>query len=116
MFTNHAGGYNTASLCGSLGVAAYCFGSVLETKVAKKKIAELFNWYKSFPFPEYQPEFKGQLVTTVADSYLCEDSVGTYMKAAKVDYKDKKRKARCAGTSADVVKKMITMLNDHFKK
>lgn len=116
MFVNHAGGYHVTTLCGSLGVAAFVIGQFVPDKDAKKMVSELFNWYKKFPFPVYQPEFKGALPTTIADSYLCDDSVGNYMKTAKVAYKDQKRKARCAGVSADVTKKTIELLNAYFKK
>lgn len=78
-------------------------------------VAELFNWYKKFPFPEYQPESNGTLKNTVADSFLCDKSVGNFMEAQGVGYNDKERKARCAGASSDVVKKTIELLNAYFK-
>jgi len=48
-----------ATLCGSLGVAASCIGMVTDVDTQKKIVAELFNWYKGFNFPEYQPENLG---------------------------------------------------------
>ncbi len=59
----------------------------------------------------YQPEGLN-LPTTVAGSTLCEDSVGHFMEAAKVAYGDPERKSRCAGTTADVTRKMVEMLNE----
>lgn len=73
----------------------------------------IVNWYKSFPFPEYHPDYKGELKTTVSDSYLCSDSVGNFMEEMKVNYKDPERKTRCAGTAADLTKYMVEMLNRH---
>lgn len=115
MFKNHAGGYGLATLCGSLGVAAFIIGQFVPADDAKKMIAELFNWYKGFSFPVYQPDYNGELKTTVADSYLCDDSVGNYMTAENVEYGDKKRKSRCAGLASDVTKKTIELLNAYFK-
>ncbi|PKK40376.1 Split-Soret cytochrome c [Clostridiaceae bacterium JG1575] len=112
-FKSYAGGYGLATLCGSLGVAAVCIGSVVPPDDAKKLIAELFNWYKDFSFPEYQPEYEGQLKKTVAESYLCSDSVGKFMHEMNVGYKDPIRKARCAGTAADTTRKMVEILNKY---
>lgn len=113
MFISHAGGYGLATLCGSLGTAAFCIGSVTPPEESSKLVSELFNWYKSFPFPEYQPDYKGELKTTVSDSYLCSNSVGNFMEEMKVNYKDPERKARCAGTAADLTRYMVEMLNRH---
>ncbi len=78
-------------------------------------MSELFNWYKTFPFPEYQPDFKGELKSTVANSFLCADSVGNFMTEMQVNMADPKRKARCAGTAADLTKYLVEMLNKHHK-
>ncbi|PKK40374.1 hypothetical protein ABB02_00359 [Clostridiaceae bacterium JG1575] len=115
MFKPQAGGLGLATLCGSLGVAAFCIGSVVDPKDAPALVKELYEWYKKFPFPKYQPEYQGALETTVADSYLCSDSVGKFMEKMKVPYTDPKRKARCAGNAADVTRYMVEMLNRHFK-
>lgn len=106
-------GYGLATLCGSLGVAAVCIGSVVPAEDAKKLTSELFSWYSKMEFPEFQPEFQGRLKKTVANSTLCDTSVTTFMKEQKVAYEDLERKARCAGTSADTTRKMVELLNKY---
>jgi len=100
-----------ATLCGSLGVAATCIGSVTDVDTQKKLVAELFKWYKGHDFPNYQPENLG-LEHTVADSVLCEVSVGKFMEAQGVAYGDPERKARCAGVTAETARKVVELLNE----
>lgn len=100
-----------ATLCGSLGVAAACIGMVTDVDTQKKIVGELYNWYRSFEFPQYQPENLG-LKHTIADSVLCADSVGKFMKEQGVAYGDPERKSRCAGVAADVTRKMVELLNE----
>ncbi len=59
----------------------------------------------------YQPEGLN-LTHTVAGTTLCDDSVGNYMEAQGVAYGDHERKARCAGVTADVLRKTIELLNE----
>lgn len=96
-----------------MGAAATCIGVVCDKGMQKKLIAELFNWYKDHNFPEYQPENLG-LVQTVAKSLLCADSVGKFMEAQGVAYDDPKRKARCAGVTAEVAAKVVELLNENL--
>jgi hypothetical protein len=110
-FISAASGYGQASLCGCLGVAAACIGSVCDGDTSKKLLADLSKWYKKAEFPMYQPEGLN-LPTTIAGSTLCEESVGNFMDAASVAYADPERKSRCAGTTADVTRKMVEMLNE----
>ena len=110
-FISAASGYGQASLCGCLGVAAVCIGSVCDGDTSKKMIADLSKWYKKAEFPMYQPEGLN-LPTTIAESTLCEESVGNFMEVAGVEYGDPQRKSRCAGTTADVTRKMVEMLNE----
>ena len=110
-FVNAASGYGVATLCGSLGVAATCIGMVTDVDTSKKLVRELFTWYETAEFPQYQPE-NLNLSHTIANSVICEDSVGIYMEAQKVAYGDHERKARCAGTAADTVRKMVELLNE----
>lgn len=110
-----ASGYGLATLCGSLGVAAICIGSVVPGDDAKKLTSELIKWYKKAEFPEFQPEYQGRLKRTVAESELCNDSVGTFMKAQEVKYDSPARKARCAGTAADTTRKMVELINAYYK-
>lgn len=67
-FTHAASGYGVQTLCGALGVAATCIGMVTDPDTSSKVIRELYNWYKDFDFPHYQPEDLN-LTQTVADSY-----------------------------------------------
>jgi hypothetical protein len=110
-FVSAASGYGQASLCGCVGVAAACIGTVCDADTSKALLAELSKWYKDAEFPQYQPEGLG-LPTTVAGSTLCEDSVGNFMEKAGVAYGDPERKSRCAGTTADVAGKMVELLNE----
>lgn len=111
-FTNYGAGFQQAALCGSLGVAAACIGTVCEPDVAKKMLGELENWYKEAELPIYQPDMK--LTTTVANSILCNDSVGLFMEKTGYEYGSDERKTLCAGVAADVTKKMVELLNAHF--
>ena len=79
----------------------------------KKIVSELFKWYKKHDFPQYQPE-NLNLKHTVAESILCEDSVGKFMEAQGVAYGDPERKARCAGVAAEVSRKMVELLNEQL--
>lgn len=112
MFANGAGGYGAQTLCGSLGGACAVFGLFVEPADAGKLRNELYAWYKVQEFPHYQPEFES--ITTVADSILCADSVGKYMKATGLEMGDDKRKARCAGLSADTAVKVVELLNIYY--
>lgn len=113
MFINASSGYQHASLCGSVGVAAACIGAVCDGDTSKKLIMELVKWYKAAEMPMYQPEGLN-LKTTVAKSTLCDDSVSIYMNAEGVEYGDPKRKSRCAGVAADCTRKAVEILNEHF--
>lgn len=110
-FVSAGGGYGQASLCGCIGVAAACIGTVCDADTSKKLLGELSKWYKDAEFPIYQPEGLG-LPTSVAESTLCEDSVGKYMEVSGVAYGDPERKSRCAGVTGDVTKKMVELLNE----
>ncbi len=79
----------------------------------KKIVSELFKWYKKHDFPQYQPE-NLNLKHTVAESILCEDSVGKFMKEQGVAYGDPERKSRCAGVAAEVTRKMVELLNEEL--
>jgi hypothetical protein len=111
MFINASGGYQTASLCGSLGVSAVCIGSVCDADTSKKLIGEVISWYKKAEFPMYQPE-NLNLPTTVSDSEICNESVGKFMEASGYAYADHERKARCAGVAADCTRKIVELLNE----
>jgi len=110
-FVSAASGYGQASLCGCIGVAAACIGTVCDADTSKKLLADLSKWYKDAEFPQYQPEGL-DLPTTVAGSTLCEDSVGRFMEASGVAYGDPERKSRCAGVTGEVTRKMVELLNE----
>ena len=113
MFSNYGAGFTQASLCGSIGCAAACIGTVCDADTAKKVLGELQAWYKEAELPIYQPE-KLNLPTTVASSILCADSVGNFMEKSGFAMGDPERKARCAGVAADVTGKMVELLNASF--
>ncbi len=110
-FVNYGSGFQQASLCGSLGAAAACIGSVCDADTSKKVLVELESWYKETAFPIYQPE-NLNLATTVADSILCSDSVGKWMTETGFEHGSAERKSRCAGVTADTAKKMVELLNE----
>ncbi|KPU45325.1 split-soret cytochrome c precursor [Oxobacter pfennigii] len=112
-FISAAGGYGAGTLCGTLGVGAACIGTVCDKETSNKLLSELLKWYKKEEFPSYQPE-NLNLPKTVADSYLCEDSVGNFMAASGYAYNDPERKSRCAGVAAEVTKKIFEMLNEQM--
>ena len=109
-FTLASSGYQQSTLCGALGVASVFIGMVTDVDTSKEINTELYNWYKTAEFPMYQPE-NLNLKTTIAETTLCEESVSRFMEAEGVKYGDPKRKARCAGVTADVVRKTIELLN-----
>lgn len=110
MYYNGHAGYSASSLCGSLGGAAGILGLFLPTDSVDEQLKNLEAWYAAATLPYYQPEL--ELPCTVANSVNCADSVGKWMTAAGVDSMgDDRRKARCAGVSADVAGKVVEMLN-----
>ncbi len=74
-------------------------------------VSDLWAWYKKEPFPAFQPAGL-DLTTTVAESVLCVDSVGKFMEAQGCAYGDPERKERCAGVTAEVVRKVVELLNE----
>ncbi len=86
---------------------------VTDPDTAKALTRKLYAWYEEEAFPIYQPEGL-DLTTTVADSVLCEISVDKYKEAEGVEHGDHKRKARCAGVTADVVGKLVEILNEEL--
>ena len=109
-FTNAGSGYQLGTLCGAIGVAASCIGLLTDVDTSKTLVRQLFNWYEKEEFPLYQPEGLN-LVTTVADSLICTDSVEIFMEAQGVAHADHERKARCAGVTGDVARKTVELLN-----
>jgi uncharacterized protein with FMN-binding domain len=113
MFFNGHSGYGIGSLCGALGGAAAVLGLFVPTEDVDTLLAELETWYSETALPIYQPD--EELVTTIANSVNCSDSLGKWMTAAGVeDRSDPLRKSRCAGLSADVAKKTIQLINVYY--
>lgn len=111
-FTNAGSGYGQGALCGALGVAATCIGMVTDVDTSKEVVRDLFNWYKVAELPIYQPEGL-DLTHTVANSTLCVESVDIFKEAeGGIEHGDPRRKARCAGVTSDVLRKMIELLNE----
>lgn len=113
MYSNGHAGYTTGSLCGTLGGAAGALGLLIPTDKVDEQLKSILSWYSTTQLPIYQPEM--ELVTTVANSVDCKDSLGTWMTAANVaERSDPKRLARCAGLCADVAGKTIETLNVYY--
>ena len=111
-FANAASGFGVGSMCGALVGACAFIGLFCDIEDSRAIRDELFAWYRTHEFPQYQPEF--QLITTVSNSVECRDSVGTWMEASGFKKADPERKARCAAVTAEVAVKAIELLNIHF--
>lgn len=109
-FYSFAGGLGMGTICGTIPTAAAFLGTVTDKDTQKKLVVDLIKWYKKHPFPKYQPE--QEIKTTIANSELCEDSVGTWMKATGFEYDSPERKARCGGVSADTAVWVVNKLNE----
>lgn len=111
----HAGhaGYNVGTLCGSMAGAYGIIGLFVPTEDQDAMVKDLAAWYSAAAFPFYQPE--EQMITTVANSVNCSESVTKWMAAADIDDRSHPlRLSRCAGVSADVARKTVEMLNIYF--
>ncbi|HHU02160.1 MAG: C-GCAxxG-C-C family (seleno)protein [Christensenellales bacterium] len=113
LFRIGAAGYFNGSLCGSLGGAVHAIGLVCPIDDAKKLMGELFAWYRKAEFPYYQPK-EMKVEKTVSNSINCLDSVGKFMEANDLKMGDENRLERCACLSADVARKTVELLNEHF--
>lgn len=107
-----AGGYGCQTLCGALAGACMVIGFFCEPKVAGELRNKLFAWYRKEPFPTYQPEYP--VKTTVAEDITCKSSVNIFMDANNLQMGDDPRKARCASLTAEVVVKVIELLNVQY--
>ncbi|MBQ9326767.1 MAG: FMN-binding protein [Clostridia bacterium] len=107
-----AGGYGCQTLCGALAGGCMMLGFFCEPAVAGELRNQLFAWYRQEPFPTYQPEYTA--VTTVAEDITCNASVNKFMKANNLQMSDPPRKARCAALTAEVVVKVIELLNVQY--
>lgn len=114
MFANGAAGYTANSLCGCLGGAAACFSLVTDAATSKALLQSLMAWYKETEVPSYD---RGQpaLAKVVPGSVNCIDSVGKFFQATGItSMSDPERINRCACLTADVARKAVELLNEHF--
>lgn len=112
MFANGGGGYGNKTLCGSLGGACAVLGLFLEGGDAGKLRNQVYDWYRTHEFPQYQPVMPS--VYTVANSIQCSDSVGNWMAASGNEFATPERGARCAGLSAEVAAKVVELLDAFY--
>lgn len=112
MYKSYRGGIEKwGTICGSLIAPITLIGGIVEDdKIRGEMVNELMAWYTQFPFPEYQPA-KLNLVRVAVGSPLCHVSVTTWANKQGVGAGSPEKKQRCAGLSADVVKKTIQMLD-----
>ena len=113
MYHSGHAGYNVGTLCGSMAGAYGIIGLFVPTEDQDAMVKELAAWYSAAAFPFYQPEEK--MITTVANSVNCSESVTKWMEAADVAERSHPlRMSRCAGVSADVARKTVEMLNVYY--
>lgn len=112
LFIVGAGGYGIGTLCGALAGAAHAIALVCEPDDSKRITAELFTWHCEEELPKYQP--KMEILKTISNSVNCLETLNIFMEAANVKRSDKLRRERCACVSADVARKAVELLNEHF--
>lgn len=113
MFYNGHKGYTASSLCGSIGGAAGILGLFLPTADVDAQLKELQAWYAAAELPIAQkPEMP--VVTSVANSINCIDSVGKWLTLQGVEFGSPERAARCGGVSVDVALKTIDLLDAYY--
>lgn len=112
MYTSYKGGIEKwGTICGSMIAPINLIGGVVaDDKIRAAMVNELLAWYTQYPFPEYQP-VGSNLVKIAVGSPLCHVSCTTWCNKQGVTAGSKEKKQRCAGLSADVVKKTIEMLD-----
>ena len=113
--------------CGTL-VSGSLFISLTAPRVpGERMINDLVKWYSNTVLPNYRPkilkatirgrdgkerEFKGDFKNlTVANSPLCHQSAGRWMKKEGVDWDSDPRKNRCAMLTGSVAVKVAEILN-----
>lgn len=118
------------TLCGALNGGAALIGLFVGTPNKKdpsskdrdKLITELFTWYEKTSLPVFRPTteqaaaVKGMdvdLPATCADSVLCHRSVGVWCEKSGFTASSKERSDRCARITADVIEKVVMLLNDY---
>lgn len=108
------------SFCGALNGAAAAI--TLVTGAYGGLVKELSDWYTKFPFPsdlsnQYAKERAFQvgsdkvLVTSVANSLLCKDSIANWCQESGFSFGSSERNERCYRLTGDVVAQAVMLLN-----
>ena len=113
--------------CGTLVSGGLFIGLTVPRDPGDRMINDLVKWYSNTVLPHYRPkiikttirdkegrerEFKGNFKNlTVANSPLCHQSVGRWMKKEGVDWDSDPRRNRCAMLTAGVAVKVAEILN-----
>ncbi len=109
------------SLCGALNGAAAAI--TLVTSSYSGLVSQLANWYTKFAFPsdlsnQYAKERAFQvgsdkvLVTSVANSLLCRDSIANWRKESGFSSGSIERTERCYRLTGDVAAQAVMLLNE----
>jgi hypothetical protein len=112
------GGYGT--LCGAVNGAAALIGLLVSDKdVRDTMITDIFQWYERTPLPAFKPthpKFDFTLPSVVSNSVLCHASNTNWSDNSGYNINSDERKERCRCLTADVAKKLTTMLNEIFSE
>ncbi|MEW6142658.1 MAG: C-GCAxxG-C-C family protein [Chloroflexota bacterium] len=108
-----AGVIGWGTLCGSLNGAAAAIYLIHEAKTGNPIINELFGWYGAESLPDYKPKSPkfANMVTSVAESQLCHQSVTRWCEKSGFKTTSPERAERCAWITASVVKYAVELLN-----
>lgn len=111
------GGYG--SLCGALNGGAMLIGLFCHAKKESDlMIKQLYQWYENTELPNFVPsnsKFPENLPVVFTRSVICHASVSTWCMKAKVSPDNPIRKERCRRLCGDVVKKVISIMEDYVK-
>jgi hypothetical protein len=108
------------SLCGALNGASAAI--TLVTRSYSGLVAQLANWYIKFAFPsdlsnQYAKDLAFRagsdkvLVTSVANSMLCRDSIANWCKESGFSSGSSERGERCMRLTGDVAAQAVILLN-----
>jgi hypothetical protein len=108
-----AGVIGWGTLCGSLNGAAAAVYLVHEAKTGNPIINELYGWYGTEALPDYKPKTPkfANIVTSVAESQLCHQSVTRWCEKSGFKTTSPERAERCAWITAATVRYVVDLLN-----
>ena len=126
MFYGRGGVAGMGSLCGALNGAAAAITLVTGKDSYGRLVKELSEWYMKSIFPSdlsnrYATDhsflvsvYKSDkiLVTSVANSMLCSDSMANWCKVSGFSISSPERAERCARMTGDVVAQAVILLNN----